>query len=338
MPTYIMSLNDLINRLWSKTASSDAVTKCPQESDLLAYIENRLSIKKSDRLEGHFVSCDDCRESLTLFARISSDQTASEPVSSQEIKDQTASVIALIKQQEFDRRLRPQPARFGGKAPISWHLAAAAAAVLIITISAGVWFLNRPSETERAMESIALAMKDERHLEARLSGSIEWSRYSTVRGPETSLKQQARLQLEHAQTLLDFAEYSSAPAEARILLARTYLAGGSREGAQRALTILRELESRGQLTAEALNDTGVALFQLENYDEAISYFSKALESRPDFNESLFNRALAGYKAARYDDSRRDWEEFINKSSDHGWKQEAQRYLQLLDTSRQGIRF
>jgi len=325
-----MSFSDFTADLWSKMTTSGALKRCPEESELLAYHEGRLSDRKSEGLESHFVSCDECRESLTLFARVSSDQTDFEPVTGEEIKRQTASVIAFIKQDEVNRNLNPRSTR-KRKFAQQWQLAAAAV-VATVVIAAGVWVFVPSSESAQAMELIALAMKDERQLEPRLSGGIEWSYYPRTRGPETSPKE-AQMRLEHAQSRLSFAKNSSAPAEARLTLARAYLATGTQDGAERALVILRELESSGNLSAEVLNDTGVALLQLENYDEAISYFSKALENRSDFNESLFNRALAEYKAGHDNESRRDWQEFIQKSPDSGWKQEAQDYLDQLDASR-----
>lgn len=326
-----MSIKNLISSLWSKSAPGGDVTECPQELDLLAYINGKLSDRKSEQLESHFVGCDDCRESLTFFAKVSSDTTALEPVTSQEIKEQTASVIALIKQSEFSQRQSQQVTPNRQKVTTFWQLGAAAIATFTIIITAGIWYLYLPSDAEKARDSIALAMKDERLVEPRLSGNLVWSKYSTTRGPGEPLKEEARLNLERARNLVSDSDDSSL--EDRIELARSYLASGKKDDAKHALDILGELEARGKLTAEAINDLGVALFELENYDQAINYFSKALESRPDFNEALFNRALAASKAERYDQSRQDWKEFIDRSSDPDWKQEAAGRLKDLDSSR-----
>lgn len=296
---------------------------------------------ESERLESHFATCDDCRESLSLFARLSSDTTASEPVTGQELKDQTASVIALIKQEEFNRKIQKQPIRQSEqKAPVFYfRLAAAAVVVFTVTLIASVWLIDRTSQTEQAIESIALAMKEERLLEPRISGNLEWSRYTATRGREESSSdsKRAQLLLEDARNKLD-AEKASAKPEVFINLSRAYLAEGTRKGAETALAILRELETRGDLPAEALNDLGVALLQLDNYDEAITYFGRVLEKKPDFNEALFNRALAESRIGRSDEARRDWKEFINRVPDSGWKREAEKKLDMLDTNPQGIKF
>ena len=81
-----------------------------------------------------------------------------------------------------------------------------------------------------------------------------------------------------------------------------------------------------------MNDLGVAQFQLANYKEAIENFGKALGQKPDYPEALFNKALAEERAGRHEDAKRDWQQFINQSSDPSWKREAADHLDLLLTS------
>lgn len=301
---------------------------CPQELELLAYAKNGLSERKSEMLESHFVDCEDCRESLALFAKISLDKTAIEPVSVQEIKDQTASVIALIKQEEFRHKVYPKPS----PRP-QWYLQfrAIAPAVLVVTLAVGIWSWL-PSDVEKARETIALAVKEDRMLEPRLSGNVEWSEYPITRGPEEPIKEMARLKLELAKSKISFAENNpSASSDARIELAKIYLATGKQENAKQALDILRQVESSSKMTPEANNDLGVALFQLKNYKEAIDYFTRALEISSDYNEALFNKALAESYAQNHDQARQDWITFINKSSDPKWKKEAENRLRSISS-------
>jgi tetratricopeptide (TPR) repeat protein len=65
---------------------------------------------------------------------------------------------------------------------------------------------------------------------------------------------------------------------------------------------------------------------LGNYEDAISYFTRALTKSPNYNEAIFNKALAEERAGHKDQAQQDWEQFINKSSDENWKSEAQRHL------------
>ena len=87
-----------------------------------------------------------------------------------------------------------------------------------------------------------------------------------------------------------FAEKEAAPVNDKLVLARVYLARGTREDARHALILLDQLAARGVAAPEAFNDTGVAQFELGNYEDAIADFTKALAKAPSYDEALFNRA------------------------------------------------
>ena len=125
------------------------------------------------------------------------------------------------------------------------------------------------------------------------------------------------------------AEQESAPVNDKLVLARVYLARGTREDVRHAQTILDQVATRGVESSEALNDTGVAQFELGNYEDAISYFTRALTKSPSYYEALFNKALAEERARHYDQAKQDWEQFINQSSDDSWKSEARIHLNSL---------
>jgi tetratricopeptide (TPR) repeat protein len=126
------------------------------------------------------------------------------------------------------------------------------------------------------------------------------------------------------------AEKPNATVEDRQTLARVYLARETSEYAGKALAIIDQLLAGGVRTPELLNDKGVALFQLDKYDDAIALFGEALAKSPSYNEALFNRALVEEHAGRNEDARRDWKQFISESSDEKWKTEAQSRLNSLD--------
>src|SRR5947209_570682 len=115
----------------------------------------------------------------------------------------------------------------------------------------------------------------------------------------------------------------------RQMLARAHLAFDRPEHARQAQAILESLQGRGALSAEVFNDLGVAQFQLQNHEAAIMSFSRALEINPGYAEALFNRALAEESAIRYPEARRDWEQFLNVTTDANWKAEAERHLSAL---------
>jgi tetratricopeptide (TPR) repeat protein len=297
---------------------------CPREPDMLAYVEDRLEESERERMDSHFIRCADCREFLAVFTQVSDAlDPETEPLADEEVRAQTAKVIAAIKEDSDKYKLPPSHKGFY----VSYRQLAAAAAIIATMALALVYFMTRePSADQLAMQSLALAMQERRRVEPRISGGLPWSVFSSTRGEESS----DRLRIRSAVSRMSFAESPSAPQKDRMVLARAYLASGDRRDAERALLILSEIISSTS-PKEAINDTGVALYQLGRYDEAVAAFERALEKSPGYEESLFNKALAEDRAGRREDSRRDWTEFINKSSDADWRSEAQRYL---DSTRQ----
>jgi tetratricopeptide (TPR) repeat protein len=309
------------------------VKQCPQEDEFLDYSQGRLSDKREAQLERHLVGCEDCREFLALYAQLSEEQPQSltpslDPVSDEVVRNQTARILTLIKEDDFNswQQASVEKARPGFHLSYA-QLATAAVALIAVAVTA-YWFFKGPSYEDIAARSIALASKNERQIEPRISGNIAWSRYSIERGEEDDEK----LALSRAMNRLKSAEEKSASDSDRLALARVYLASGERDRVARALVILQELMESGNRSPAVLNDAGVALFQSHSYREAASLFAEAVEKAPDYEEALFNKALANHRAQLIDEAKRDWTEFIQKSSDEKWKEEAKNYLQMLNRS------
>lgn len=302
---------------------------CPNEADVLAYFENKLSIRGRAPLERHFARCDDCRQVLAFLGRES--EQASDPLTEEAVSEQTDRVLAYIQRDEINTRRPVQTARPAAGFYISYPKLASAGLVICAIAIAGVFmFTGGQSPADAAMDALRMAVKDARYTEARVSGGFEHSRYiGTTRGGD---RNDDDLHFNRAENKVKEVAKESTAVEARQTLARVYLARGTLEDTGRALAILDQLMNGGVETAEALNDIGVAHLQLENYDKAISYFSKALAKSPGYNEALFNRALAEGSARRNEDARRDWREFINQSSDENWRTEAREHLDRLSTT------
>jgi tetratricopeptide (TPR) repeat protein len=181
------------------------------------------------------------------------------------------------------------------------------------------------------MEALRLALKDERYTEARISGGLNHSRYTGVtRGSD---RNDDNPQFDRALARLKTADQANAPVNDTLTLARVYLARGTREDAKHALLLLNQLAPRGVETPEALNDTGVAYMQLDDNDKAIGFFTRALAKAPNYDEAVFNKALAEQSVHLYDDAKRDWQQFIDQSSDEKWKAEAADHLNALGRGR-----
>jgi tetratricopeptide (TPR) repeat protein len=326
-----MKILEGLYRLIGKRALRGRLEQCPQESEFLNYSEGRLSNKRRAQLESHFVDCENCREFLALYAQLSEERPHSvacalEPMSDEAVREQAARILALVKEDEFNKRqkqFRAQPSRYITYARL------AAMAVVVLAVAGTIYLMLREtSQDDAAMEALAMATRKERRIEPRISGDLPWSTYLSVRGEEDDDK----LALERAINKAKLAEAQSASVSSRLVLARIYLATGQSARVAQALEILQNLAERGERSPELLNDTGVALLQQGRHPEAVAMFTEALEQDPNYDEALFNRALANYYAGLNEAARKDWTEFINKSSEEKWKAEAQNNLDRLNRS------
>jgi tetratricopeptide (TPR) repeat protein len=195
----------------------------------------------------------------------------------------------------------------------------------LVIISGVIIYLSRgESASQIADAAIAKAMRQERRIEARVSGDIPWAQYKELRGEGDGYE----AQLNRARERLS--ENAEADPAAKMALARLYLVSGKKLDVQRAFDTLKELEEGGMESAEFLNDMGVANYMLGFDAEAISYFSRALEKSPGFSQALFNRALAHENAGKREEALKDWERFIDETGDENWKREAMERINSYD--------
>lgn len=315
-----MRISDILVRLIGAREPN-----CPNEADVLAYSEKRLSTRSRAQVERHFADCHDCRQVLAFLGRESAEAAA--PLTEEDVSAQTDRVLAYIQKDERNRSKPAQKARAAAGFYISYPRLAAVGLVICAIAIAGVFMFTRTQAPADAMDALRLAVKDARYTEARVSGGFDHSRYAgTTRGGD---RNDDDLYFSRAENKAKAAAQETAAVKNKLVLARVYLARGTREDAKQALAILDQLSKNGVETPEALNDTGVAQFQLDNYNDAIVYFTKALANSPAYNEALFNRALAEGRAHRDAEAKQDWQQFINQSSDDNWKDEARAHLKSL---------
>jgi tetratricopeptide (TPR) repeat protein len=318
-----MRISDVLIRL---IGASDP--NCPNEADVLAYSEKRLPTNSRARIERHFADCHDCRQVLAFLGRVSDETPAA--LAEEAVSAQTDKVLAYIHTDERNRRKPVQKAQAAAGFYISYPKLAAVGLVICAIAIAGLFLLTR-NQSASAMEALKFAVKDTRQIEPRVSGGFDHSRYEdrVTRGGVTATDD---LYFSRAENKAKVAAQETAAAKDKLVLARVHLARGTDEDAKQALTILDQLTKSGIDTHEALNDTGVAYLLLGKYSEAITYFSKALAKSPAYGEALFNRALAEGLDRRNEDAQRDWQEFIERSSDDNWKNEAREKLNKLNNA------
>lgn len=342
-----MSLLDSVYRLVGKAGGARVSRPdlshgpaCPDEAEVLNYLEGKNSTGGRAELESHFARCSDCRELLALFIKVPDGHVENieegiASLSDDGVKKQTARILAFIENDEL-RHSRPaskQPARAGAAKKregiyVSYPVLASLALIICAIAAGSIFWIARDQRPQAGMDALRLAMKEERRTSARISGGMAHSPYMVTKGDEDS----DGLQFERALNKLKYADNDSASPEARLALARVRLALGKRDEAKRARAVLEQLVASGNESAEVLNDLGVAQFQLENYKEAISTFSKALEKSSGYNEALFNKALAEEHDGLVEAAKQDWQQFIRSTSDVKWKAEAEMHLNRLETS------
>lgn len=303
-------------------------TDCPHEADVLAYSENRLSPRSRAQIERHFSNCDDCLEVVAFLGRQTPETPA--PLTEEAVSEQTERVLGYIRK---DIRGSGKPApyvRSTGGFHISYPRLATVGLVVSAIALASIFVLTRgQSPSDVAMDALKSAVKDKRYTEARVSGGFDHSPYAgRLRGGDEGSD---TLLFDRAEIKAKAAARDTTDANAELISARYHLARGTSNDANQALLILEQLSKTGVETPEALNDLGVAQFQLTNYDEAIVYFTRALAKSPNYGEALFNRALVYERLNRDVEARKDWQQFISQSSDGGWKDEAITRLNRLST-------
>lgn len=314
-----MAMSDVLYRLIGRRSPI-----CPNESDILAFSENKLSRISYAKMERHFAECEDCRENLAFLGR-DLDQTAGQP-SERDVSSQTDRVLNYIRNDEINRSAGKHSTRDRVRFQISIPRLATVGLVLCAILAGGVFMITRP-QPSAAREDYLLAVKYNRRVEMRVSERGGYSPYEPTRGGDV---REDDLNFDRAILKLKYAEQEDAKPQDRLLLASIYLGRAKPADAKRALEILNQMAAQGIETPEALNDTGVAHFRLGHYDEASNYFSRALAKSPSYDEAIFNRALAESAAGRNDNARRDWQQFLEQSKDENWKKEGREHLKALN--------
>jgi len=301
--------------------------KCPDEADLLAFSEKTLSAHRRNELERHFSGCIDCHQALAFLGREKINPVA---VTDQEINLQTDRVLSYIQKDERNRSHETRQKKHSARGFSVSYPVLASAGLIICAIAAGLVFVMTREQvpSEAAMASLKQGLKDSRLSVARISGGFDYSRYAgSTRGIDNNDNDFYLTRAENK--VKSAADKESKGIENRAVLARVYLARGTGDGAAQAIKIFNQLGNAATEKAEVLNDIGVAHLQQSEYADAIEYFKRALQKNSSYDEALFNLALAEEFDNRTEDARRDWQKFVNQSSDERWKAEARNRLNSL---------
>lgn len=215
-----------------------------------------------------------------------------------------------------------------------------AAAAMIALVLAGLVILQARRAGTPMQRLVALAPRDARGIEPRLSGGFPWAPY---RGPMRATDGAARNYrlIGAAGEILDDAERSQstemqqAAGDALVFLDRP----------QDAVPKLRTAAEREPSNAALWNDLGSADYaaamrfdQPSRLPEALAAFDRALSIDPRRAEVLFNRALTLQRLGLHVAAREAWQRYLAIDGTSSWADEARNHLRTLPSSTGQSRF
>jgi len=211
---------------------------------------------------------------------------------------------------------------------------AAAAAVVIAIAGAAAFVLTRARVDDAPVARlVALAPRDARIAEPRISGGFAWAPYrgpmrASGPGPDARGFRLGGV----AGELLEHAERDPSPERQQAAGVALILVDRSIDAAAR----LRAAAARHAADATLWNDLGAAEYsaaqrfhQPSRYGQALAAFDRALSLDADYAEALFNRALTLERLGLHAAAREAWERYLRIDAGSPWAAEAREHLQRL---------
>lgn len=249
---------------------------------------------------------------------------------------------------EFARALKQRKAELRwAKRLYRFYLPAAAAAVLLIGLGVVVWrsFQNR-SEVNEGLIALQSAYRDQRPIEARISG-FGYAPLLEQRGGEPKADY---VQLDRAERRLSDAVSDNPSADTHHALGKYYLAQHQFDKAIDQFEAALKLDPQ---QARVHSDLGAALLErgksrnpdlerdegvqeIKEFAESLTHLKKALELDGSLLEALFNRALLYEYMGLSEQAEDDWRAYLEKDPNSKWADEARQHLTELKEQRSKV--
>lgn len=217
---------------------------------------------------------------------------------------------------------------------------AAAAAVIVIGVGLGIREIIAPSEASRGSKTLAYAYRDQRPIEARISG-FDYAPASTTRGGEPKVDKTAR---NLAESILLDAVLKHPNAATHHAAGRLYLA---EKKLDEAIEQFEEALKSDPNNAQLHSDFGAAYLEKASIDagnrslgdlaKSLEQFDQAMGLDAALLEAQFNKALCLQRMGASAAAREAWESYLRNDSSSEWSREAQTNLRLLQERGQGGR-
>jgi tetratricopeptide (TPR) repeat protein len=217
--------------------------------------------------------------------------------------------------------------------------AAAVTALVLLALGLVGWrVFFYQSDVNKGLVALKSAYREQRPVEARLSG-FDYAPLSETRGNEPlKIDQMSHDRAE--RILLDAVRDHPGPASYHAL-GQLYLAERKLD---RALAQFEEALKTDSRNARLHSDIGAALLELGKADhqtdgsgksltefaQSLSHLNQALELDANLHEALFNRALCYEYMLLPQQAKDDWRKYLERDPGSRWADEARRHLRLLE--------
>jgi tetratricopeptide (TPR) repeat protein len=245
-------------------------------------------------------------------------------------RDKLKFAFALKKRNEA--RIKPPK-----RNPFTRYLAIAASLVLLAGGGLYLWQVSsRNAELNKGLAALQSAFRDERPLEARLSG-FSYAPLSNQRGGPARVDY---VQRDRAASLLLNAVREHPTAASYHALGKYYLAERQFDKAIDQLKAALELDPKN---AKIHSDLGAAWLEkgkidrdglepvkgTEELGRSLENLNQALALNPNLPEALFNRALYYEYLVRPKEAGDDWRRYLQLDSGSAWAAEANQHMKRL---------
>ena len=223
------------------------------------------------------------------------------------------------------------------------YLKFSAAAVIVIGLGLGIWKIIPQSEVSKGLTALARAYRDQRPIEARISG-FEYAPASTTRGGEPKVDKTAR---NLAESLLLDAVLKHPNAATHHAAGRLYLAEKKFDEAIEQFEAALKTDSNN---AQLHSDYGAALLEkgkadraaqdggsLEEFARALEHLNRAVELDGSLLEALFNRALCHQYLYLSQQAEVDWKTYLQRDATSRWADEARQNITMIEEQRRSGR-
>jgi tetratricopeptide (TPR) repeat protein len=285
------------------------------------YVSGSLGPGEQEKIESHFLATVERRRKLRFAQALRKYVSAA-----------GAAAISRTPRQRFN--------------PLSWssllftpYGAVAVAALVLLCVGLVGWRLFfYQSDVNKGLVALKSAYREQRPVEARLSG-FDYAPLSETRGNEPGKVDQ--ISHDRAERILLDAVQDHPGAASYQALGQLYLAERKFD---KALSQFEEALKTDPRNARLHSDIGAALLELgkadrradgsgkslEGFAQSLSHLNRALELDANLHEALFNRALCYEYMLLPQQAVDDWRKYLERDPNSHWADEARRHLRLLE--------